>query len=233
MAGVWREIITEICGSIIESNEEDIFKTLNRALDLNVNYIELRLDVIEDITSKKATGIIERINDITDIPLILTNRTKEEGGFFCSGEENRIKILADNAPLVEYTDIELNTDEILRQHVIDNANRTIVSYHNFEKTPSHDYLSNIVSEAKGIGDIAKIAVKPLKLEDTYILLRLLMEYDDLIGISMDKLGAYTRIIGPLLGSPITYAAINDKSAPGQFDVETTGDILKKLKYRSD
>lgn len=197
---------------------------------MNVNYIELRLDVIDGITSKKATSIIEKIKDITNIPIILTNRTQLEGGFFSSTQENRIKILADNASLVEYTDIELNTSEFLRQQVIDNANKTIISYHNFEKTPSYDYLNNIVSEAKNIGDIAKIAVKPLKLEDTYILLRLLMEYDDLIGISMDKIGAYTRIIGPILGSPITYVAINDESAPGQFDVETTRDILKKLKY---
>ena len=189
---------------------------------MDVNYIELRLDVIENITSKKATSIIEKIRNVTDIPIILTNRTKYEGGYFPSTEEDRIKILMDNASLVEYTDIELSTNENLRQEVIDNANRTIISYHNFEKTPSSEYLENVVNSAK-------IAVKPLNIEDTYVLLRLLMEYDDLIGISMDKLGSYTRILGPILGSPVTYTAITDESAPGQFDVKTTRDILKKLK----
>ena len=196
---------------------------------MDVNYIELRLDVIENITSKKATSIIEKIRNVTDIPIILTNRTKYEGGYFPSTEEDRIKILMDNASLVEYTDIELSTNETLRQEVIDNANRTIISYHNFEKTPSSEYLENVVNSALNVGDIAKIAVKPLNIEDTYVLLRLLMEYDDLIGISMDKLGSYTRILGPILGSPVTYTAITDESAPGQFDVKTTRDILKKLK----
>ena len=121
---------------------------------MDVNYIELRLDVIENITSKKATSIIEKIRNVTDIPIILTNRTKYEGGYFPSTEEDRIKILMDNASLVEYTDIELSTNENLRQEVIDNANRTIISYHNFEKTPSSEYLENVVNSALNVGDIA-------------------------------------------------------------------------------
>jgi 3-dehydroquinate dehydratase-1 len=46
---------------------------------------------------------------------------------------------------------------------------------------------------------------------------------------MDKMGSYTRIIGPLLGSPVTYATITTQSAPGQFDIKTTSEIIKKLK----
>ena len=90
------------------------------------------MDCIKDITSNKAEDIIKAIKKITQIPIILTNRTNKEGGFFEKSEEERIKILADNAHLVEITDIELNTDENLRQCVINNANRTIISYHNFQ-----------------------------------------------------------------------------------------------------
>ena len=106
----------------------------------NVDYLELRLDVIEDITSSKATDIIKSIKQITQTPIILTNRTKKEGGLFDKSEEERITILLENAHLVEITDIELSTDEELRQKVIDKANKTIISYHNFEKTPDKEFL---------------------------------------------------------------------------------------------
>ncbi len=153
-----------------------------------------------------------------------------EGGFFEGTEEERTTILKENASLVEITDIELSTDETLRQSVIDNANKTIISYHNFEITPSQDYLQDIITKAYEIGNIPKIAVKPLTLEDTFILVKLMMENKNMIGIAMDKLGSYTRVFGPIIGAPVTYAAIDIESAPGQLDVKTTADMIKQLKY---
>lgn len=195
-----------------------------------MDYVELRSDVINDVTSAKVSYIIDKMKSISDIPIILTNRTGTEGGFFQGSEEERIKILSDNACFVEYTDVELSTDSTLRQKVIDNANKTIISYHNFSETPSFEYLEDIVIKAKNIGDIPKVAVKPQKLEDTFILLKLMMKYRNMIGISMDKIGAYTRVIGPIIGAPITYAAIDSQSAPGQLDIKTTNEIIRKLKY---
>lgn len=192
--------------------------------------MELRLDVIKNITSQSATELINAIKEISQTPIIMTNRTKKEGGHFNQTEKERIKILSDNAPLVEITDIELNTEEHLRQKVIDNSNKTIISYHNFEKTPSQKFLQNIIDEAFKIGDIPKIAVKPEKIEDTYILLKLLMQNKGIIAISMDKIGSYTRVMAPIMGSPITYAAINNESAPGQLDIKTTSEMIKQLKY---
>jgi len=195
----------------------------------NIDYLELRLDVIKDITSDKAKDIINSVKKITKTPIILTNRTKNEGGAFENSEEERIQILSDNAHLVEITDIELNTDEYLRQKVIDNANKTIISYHNFDETPDINFLQKIIDESFKIGDIPKIAVKPNDMKDTYTVLKLLMENKGIIAISMDELGTYTRIIGPVMGAPVTYASIINQSAPGQLDINTTSDIIKKLK----
>jgi 3-dehydroquinate dehydratase-1 len=189
----------------------------------------LRLDVIHDITSQKAKSIISSVKNITDIPIILTNRSSKEGGLFNKSEEERTKILSENSHLVEITDIELSTEESLRQQVIDSANKTIISYHNFDVTPDKDFLQEIINQAFKLGDIPKIAVKPNTNEDTYVILQLLMENKGIIAISMDKMGSYTRIIGPLLGSPVTYATITTQSAPGQFDIKTTSEIIKKLK----
>ena len=195
-----------------------------------VDYIELRLDSIKNLSSKIAREIIEDVKEITSIPIILTNRTENEGGLNVLTEEERVKILVDNASLVEITDIEYFTDEKLRQEVINASNKTIISYHNFEKTPSFGYLDELVKESFKVGDIPKIALKPNTLEDTYTVLKLLMENKGIIAISMDTLGSYTRIIAPVMGAPVTYASITEESAPGQFDVKTTVDMIKKLKF---
>lgn len=200
---------------------------MNLPLDY-VEYIELRLDSIKDITSSKATELIKEVKEITSIPIILTNRTINEGGLFEKTEEERIKILENNAQLVEITDVELMTEGHLRQKVIDRANKTIISYHNFSQTPQYEQLQELVNQAKQIGDIPKIAVQPNSKEDTYTLLKLIMQNDGIIGISMGKMGAYTRIMAPLMGSPVTYASITKESAPGQYDIKTTSEMIKKL-----
>lgn len=203
-------------------------QTITKLPEEYVDYIELRLDTIQEITSFKATEIIKEIKETTQIPLILTNRTSKEGGHFTGNEEERIKILEENAPLAEITDIELMTEEKLRQKVIDSANKTIISYHNFNNTPPLEKLQKLVNQAQKIGDIPKIAVQPNTKEDTYTLITLIMQNEGIIGISMGKLGAYTRIIAPIMGSPVTYASITKESAPGQYNIKTTNEMIKKL-----
>lgn len=130
--------------------------------------------------------------------------------------------------MVEITDIELSTDENLAKCVIENANKTIISYHNFDETPSLDKLEQIVQKSYELGDIAKIALKPQKIEDTYKVIEILIKYPGTIAISMDDMGSYTRIMGPIMKSPVTYASIEKSSAPGQLDIQTTAKILEKL-----
>ncbi len=48
----------------------------------------------------------------------------------------RTEILADVARTCHFVDIELQTEEKLRSRVIRKSNSTIVSFHDFEKTPS-------------------------------------------------------------------------------------------------
>lgn len=206
-----------------------MMKNLDKAMMMDVDYIELRVDTIDNVDSLMVKKIIQDIKSKTSIPLILTNRTPNEGGYFTAGEEERIKILKDNAPLVEITDIEYSTEESLRQSVIDNANQTIISYHNFEITPSKDFLQDIINESFKLGDIPKIALKPETIEDTFTLLKLVMDNQGIIGISMNHLGTYTRVVAPILGSPITYATITQESAPGQLNVNETSSLIKKLK----
>ena len=222
-------IKTGVCGSIIEKSIQDTIKCVENTNTDYVDYLELRIDGIKNITSRQTTQLIEKIRDITKTPLILTNRTQKEGGLYSMDDQKRTGILKDNAHLVEITDIELSTDEKLTEQIIKKANKTIISYHNFSKTPDKKYPENIINQASDIGDIPKIATKPHNMQDTQKILELQLKYDNLVAISMDDIGSYTRITGPILGAPITYASIKQQTAPGQLDIKTTNRIIKKLK----
>ena len=69
---------------------------------------------------------------------------------------------------------------------------------------------------------------PQNISDTLVVLNVLSQVQDTIGIAMGDIGMYTRIIAPLFGSPITFASLNNKSAPGQLDIVNTKKFLDKL-----
>jgi 3-dehydroquinate dehydratase-1 len=157
--------------------------------------------------------------------MIATNRISSEGGSFNGSEEQRINILYQCSDIVDYVDIELQTkDEYIE--LIRNTNaKTIISYHDFEKTPDLNEIMYIVDKEHELGDIAKVAFMPQNLEDTLTILAVLSHCEDTIAISMGDLGSYTRVMASKFDSPITFAAGTDVTAPGQIDIETMKALL--------
>jgi 3-dehydroquinate dehydratase-1 len=86
-----------------------------------------------------------------------------------------------------------------------------------------------VRKEKELGTIAKFSVMPHNRQDTLNVLEVVNQNDNTIGIAMGKLGRYTRVVAPLLGSPITYASLDGGSAPGQLDLKDTKAIIETLK----
>ena len=223
------EIKTGVCGSILEDSKENVLKTLKSVCEDDVEYLEVRLDKIADISPELAVDIIESVKEISDKKLIVTNRIQSEGGYFAKTEEERIEILIACAPLVEYTDIEYKTRREDLERVVEASHKSIISYHNFDTTPEEKVLQDIIDHAGSMGTLTKIAVMPESITDTYTIIRLLTKNDNLIAISMGETGKYTRVIAPIMGSPITYASIATDTAPGQLDVKTTSQMIKKLR----
>lgn len=213
-----------ICAPIIEKKSESVPQSAEKAIDLGADILELRIDALEDPDPDEVQQLIKDI----DYPTIATNRIQSEGGSFNGSEEERISILIKAAKYADIIDIELQTDEKMRDEVIKASKSTIISYHDFQKTPSFEELLDIVKKEKEIGNIAKFAVMPNDYKDTLTVLNVLSEVQNTIGIAMGDLGKYTRIVAPIFGSPITFASIDKESAPGQLDINTTKDILRKL-----
>jgi 3-dehydroquinate dehydratase-1 len=212
---------TKIAIPIFKEKKEDILQTAEEYIDKGVDILELRIDAILNPQPNEIKCIISEIN----FPTIATNRIKSEGGYFNGTEEERIAILRECSDVAEYIDVELKTDKKLIDSIAETGCKTIISFHDFLKTPPVDDMLNIVKKESEIGDIAKIAVMPQKLEDTINVLAILSRCDNTIAISMGDMGSYTRVIASKFNSPITFAASDDVTAPGQIDFETMKQLL--------
>lgn len=201
------------------SDKED-----NKAIkSLFVDILEIRIDRFKKLDPKYIREIITNRKK-TGLPLILTVRSKEEGGQKALSDKLKLKIFSENVSLVDAVDIELKSPVLLEVIKIARKNKRaiIISWHNLKFTPNDRILKNILIKAKRSGaHLVKIAVKANKIEDVHRLLRWTMENKakNLITISLGEIGSISRLVFPGAGSLITYAYINEPSGSGQKSLE--------------
>lgn len=191
---------------------------------------ELRLDCFEHLE----LADLRNLRSHFSIPMIFTLRNASQGGNYPHAEEKRLadmRLLATLGP--EYLDLEKDVaphfiEEISFQHP---GIKLILSYHHFSETPED--LEGLYREMQQIPAFYyKLAVTPQSSLDVIRLLCWKQKSDaKLIAISMGPLGQIGRIIGPVLGCPITYASLDpDRTiAPGQLSV---GTLLDQYHFRS-
>lgn len=209
---------------ILEKSYESALRSSKSSLKAGADLLELRIDFLEHPDPDAVKDLIQEI----DFPLIATNRRKEEAGFFNGSESERIEILLEAAKVAEIVDIELGSNPDDLNKVLKTSSLSIISYHDFEKTPDKNFLLEIVDKELKLGDMAKFAVMPKKMADTLIVLDVLSQVENTVGISMGAMGSYTRVVAPLFGSLITFASYENSSAPGQLNIKTTRDFINKL-----
>lgn len=212
---------TKIAIPIFQEKCEDVIEVAQDCIEKGADILEFRIDALKNPDIGEIKSTIKEI----DFPMIATNRIQSEGGSFKGSEDERIDILYECAGLVDYVDIELQCDDDYINKIHDTGTKTIVSYHDFEKTPDLNEIMYIVDKEHELGDIAKVAFMPQDLEDTLTILAVLSHCEDTIAISMGDLGSYTRVMASKFDSPITFAAGTDVTAPGQIDIETMKALL--------
>ncbi|MEK7171471.1 MAG: type I 3-dehydroquinate dehydratase [Patescibacteria group bacterium] len=164
-------------------------------------------------------------------PVIAVCRGKIERGDFKGSEKERIEILK-NAVLAgaKMVDCGIRTDKklvgdlkkVCRKH----GAKLIISKHIWDKTPELPDLLKIFKSAKALGaDIVKIATSAKKWSDNVVLFELVSRVSqkggEIIAVGMGECGRISRIGCPLLGSYLTYVALDEKSrtAEGQFTLK--------------
>ncbi len=226
----------QICTPITASTIEECL-ALTKKLPDGADLFEVRADYIQGFRASDA----EKIRSRATCPMIFTCRCADEGGKWSGTEHERIKVLiaALNAGF-EYIDVEYQT-AVTHPDLMSLKQKTtkiILSFHDFEETPSYQELTKLVQDMRRYGpNIIKMATMPRNETDVQSLYRVLTNNDSAIPhiiIAMGELGKQSRIIAPLLGSPTTYAqhpAFKQAAAPGQYTIDEMLSIYRAIGMR--
>jgi 3-dehydroquinate dehydratase type I len=227
-----------ICTAIVPETNEEALCLLARALP-EADLVELRIDRIGE----------------PDLPLLLragkerllvTNRRRDEGGFFASCENRRMELLREAVDLgARYVDIEARTGEAAVSRLgkairaKKGKTRLIVSHHDFKGTPSRQTLVKRLRACRSLGaDVVKIVTLAKTAEDNLRVLEIIPQAlamgQDIIAFCMGERGRLSRVAAPLLGSCMSYASLEDgaESAPGQLTAGEMKTILGILQGQS-
>jgi 3-dehydroquinate dehydratase-1 len=213
--------------SVIAAIGENPVSSAKKAKQLGADILELRMDLL----SQKPQGVLEELKKL-GLPVIITNRMKDQGGSWQASEDERIRELLMLLPLADAVDIEFCARD--RDFVVNkarNAGKTvIISTHDFQKTPDNRVLDGIIRESLEAGaDIAKLAVMPESLSDVLRLLDVTIHAKcPVCTISMGNIGKHSRVIAPVYGSVMTYGYVDTPTAPGQLRIDELKNVLKML-----
>ncbi len=210
-----------ICTTIQNRTLEEIIGLLEGS-EPRIQMAEIRLDRCPlDIEE------IESLFSSSDTPLVATCRVVDDGNG--TWEEAEEKLTAAVEAGAAFLDLEIEAPKEvgkrLRRACTEYGTTMIRSSHFFAGTPSDDVLRNTVEKCRKFGgEIVKIAAMATSEEDVARVLGLYSQEQtsqrqaELIAFSMGETGRASRLECLRLGSPFTYAALNDNeaAAPGQW-----------------
>jgi 3-dehydroquinate dehydratase-1 len=176
-----------------------------------IEAIELRLDLM----GLSLSNLPEVVRQVAPrVPRIIASCRPGQ-----MSEPDRVALLVEAVRLgVWAVDVEVDAPAASRSAVVSVARsrgRTvIVSFHDHEGTPPRRALQRIIRRSLDAGaDLIKIACRARALADNATLLGLLDDQSApgrIAVLGMGPLGRISRVVAPLIGSPLAYVAI----APG-------------------
>lgn len=216
-----------ICTTIQNRTLEEIMNLLESS-EPRIQMAEIRLD-----RCPLSIEEIEYLFSSSDTPLVATCRVVDDGNG--TWEESEEKLTAAVEAGAAFLDLEIEAPkEIgkrLRRACTEYGTTMIRSSHFFAGTPSDQVLRNTVEKCRKFGgEIVKIAAMATSEEDVARVLALYSSIAstnsaaetqrpvELVAFSMGEIGKVSRLDCLKLGSPFTYAALNENeaAAPGQW-----------------
>lgn len=216
-----------ICTTIQNRTLEEIMNLLESS-EPRIQMAEIRLD-----RCPLSIEEIEYLFSSSDTPLVATCRVVDDGNG--TWEEAEEKLTAAVEAGAAFLDLEIEAPkEIgkrLRRACTEYGTTMIRSSHFFTGTPSDEVLRSTVEKCRKFGgEIVKIAAMAKSEEDVARVLALyssvvstnsaveIQRPVELVAFSMGEIGKASRLECLKLGSPFTYAALNENevAAPGQW-----------------
>lgn len=228
---------------IVGVTKEEIIQEAASFDEIPMDVVEWRVDWFEGSDDlEKVKDVLKDLREVlNDTPILMTFRTKKEGGEKPISDEDYIALNVEAAKtgLVDLVDVQIfSGDETVRQ-IIDGAHeagvKVVASNHDFDKTPSKSDIVYRLRKMQDMGaDIPKIAVMPRSRKDVLTLLEateeMASDFADrpIITMSMGPLGVISRLCGEVFGSSMTFGAAKKASAPGQMGVCELDAVLENL-----
>src|SRR5579864_1889914 len=218
---------TKVCVTIAASNPTKISRDLKNALAKS-EYAELRLDFLKPNQIPFCLTLVKKYLN----RCVCTLRPTTEGGKFIGSEKERIsilKLIAEFEP--HFLDVEYNTlkkNKELVKYLKSRKTRTLVSWHDFSKTPNEQTLKSTLKKMSKYSNNIKIVTTAKTICDTIRILSLYKIHTrkvNLISFAMGDYGRMSRILCTKLGSPYTYVSLGKPVAPGQFSLKEMKSIL--------
>ncbi|MBB1079647.1 type I 3-dehydroquinate dehydratase [Limosilactobacillus sp. STM2_1] len=233
----------KIAVPLVETTTAALVNAAKRACQEPIDMVEWRLDFFANIHSNAA--IHETARKLHQVlgshPLLVTLRTKEEGGNYQFQLTEYLHIYQEliKSHLVDLIDIEVLRPTTAVLPLVRLAHeeqvKVIMSNHDFCKTPPAAVLQERIEQMTNLGaDIAKFAVMPRSREDLLTILSTSLHHADLadgiplVAIGMGQKGKIIRIGGEIFGSCISFGTVGKASAPGQLAVTELSKIFDVL-----
>lgn len=209
-----------------------------------VGVIFSRADLARAIRMRKPPHLFElRLDRLLNVaigplpaPCIITARHPREAGANNLSSARRRALLLEFLPRAAYVDVELRSAHALTpvlRAAAKNKVATIISFHDFETTPSASRLDQIASQARSLGAaIVKVATRT----DTPAQLDRLLDFwegqrpmRNLVVMGIGKLGRLSRRELARRGCLLNYGHLGSRVAPGQLSIEE----LRRFAARAD
>jgi len=220
------------CIPLVATDLKQLLMQADVAQRLQADVVEWRADSYNELSAEsvvEATHALRRTLDRQ--PILFTLRIGSEGGAREISQDLRthcIDAVLRSGP-IDLIDVELCNGPQILQPIIETAHghakRVILSFHDFQATPSNETLFGKISAMIDQGaDIAKIACMPREPADVLRLLQVTLSARQafpgvpLCTTSMGGLGLLSRVAGFLYGSDMAFAAGAAASAPGQIAI---------------
>lgn len=194
----------KICTPVVGKTLGEFLNNLDQVQEVS-NMVELRVDEIKNLSKNDLQLIRERATR----KAIFTSRRKE---IILKALDLRFDFIDIDLLLIK----DFNLPKQIK-------NKIIVSFHDFKKTPDMVQLNVIINKMRKLKvEIIKIATKVNNSQDIKNLFKILLnkkKNEKIIVVGMGKKGKITRILGPLIGSFLTFASTSfGQSAPGQLEI---------------
>jgi 3-dehydroquinate dehydratase type I len=207
-----------ICIPILAKDNDIALEKMVKAEAL-ADVLEIRLDVMESFN-------LEEIIRAKTRPLIITYRSKKEGGCGSLADEAQYRYLGNAiASGADYVDVEYRMPLEYRRSLLNNRGRTkiILSKHIRSGTPPQDALMELCCRMAASGaEIVKIVTRACEGEDNLRTINLIPYARklgvEMIAFCMGPLGRISRLVSPLVGGHLTFCSLEsgEESADGQL-----------------